>query len=104
MKRDTGLPKGIRDGVLLAVGSFMLLFMMYTGRVYPILVGAALTIMGIPTVDRAAEIIRSTRIGGRGSSSSRARSSSSPQSQSPSTTTRFEEVTDDQRPRLDSAP
>lgn len=102
MKRETGLPKGIRDGVLLAVGSFMLLFMMYTGRVYPILVGAALSVLGIPVVDRAAEIIRSSRVGGRGSSSSRERSSSSQRLPLQSTTIP-EEGTDDQRPRLDSS-
>jgi hypothetical protein len=102
VKRDTGLPKGIRDGVLLAVGSFMLLFMTYTGRVYPLLIGAALTILGIPTGVRAAEIIRGTS--SRGSSSSRARPLSSQSSRSQSSTTRFEGATDDQRPQFDSTP
>jgi len=50
-KRRGGIPLfKIRDGVGITVGAFMLLYMTITWRINPYLVGAALTLLGFPSI------------------------------------------------------
>jgi hypothetical protein len=48
-RRSTGLPQKVRDSVLLALGAFMLVWMLVTGHVNGWLVTAALACLGVPT-------------------------------------------------------
>jgi hypothetical protein len=47
--KHSALPPIVRDGVLLGLGAFLLVWQMVTNNVNPWLVGAALGILGIPT-------------------------------------------------------
>lgn len=47
--KHSALPPIVRDGVLLGLGTFMLIWQLITDHVDPWLVAAALTVLGIPT-------------------------------------------------------
>lgn len=72
----------VRDTVLLALGSIMLLYMLFT-KVEPLLVAAALAVLGIPTGLQARAVSQASRGRGRSSGSASRSSRRLPSSSSP---------------------